>query len=295
MVNAADTAEICRICLDTATSDDELIAPCLCSGSMKYVHRGCLDRWRIEGFGPETFSRCGTCKANFRIEHDYKSALGQTVRYLAGQLGALVSVVGFLSLIFLAISVTGFLLRSALAGEVKLCTGTLLEHFALGAAGICLCAGYAKEESFHWVVDMASGLLGIVEDVYNGAAIVTVTVTDGVSGVIEVGFKWYLTMTFIAAAIMLTAAAITAAVMVLGARTLLCVLVEVSLEIWEEERGATATLNRARRPSREELVRQCRVVNLDSREPPVLHRRVAEALSRLLLTLTIAVLSFLYA
>ncbi|KAG8638187.1 uncharacterized protein LOC110599632 isoform X3 [Manihot esculenta] len=34
----------CRICLDTG--GDDLIAPCHCKGTQKYVHRSCLDNWR---------------------------------------------------------------------------------------------------------------------------------------------------------------------------------------------------------------------------------------------------------
>ncbi|XP_020408990.1 zinc finger, C3HC4 type family protein isoform X2 [Zea mays] len=34
----------CRICLDS--EGDDLIAPCRCKGTQKYVHRSCLDNWR---------------------------------------------------------------------------------------------------------------------------------------------------------------------------------------------------------------------------------------------------------
>ncbi|XP_062218120.1 uncharacterized protein LOC133918311 isoform X3 [Phragmites australis] len=34
----------CRICLDN--EGDDLIAPCRCKGTQKYVHRSCLDNWR---------------------------------------------------------------------------------------------------------------------------------------------------------------------------------------------------------------------------------------------------------
>lgn len=34
----------CRICLDLGGED--LIAPCHCKGTQKYVHRSCLDNWR---------------------------------------------------------------------------------------------------------------------------------------------------------------------------------------------------------------------------------------------------------
>lgn len=33
----------CRICYDT-TSPEKLISPCNCSGSMKYIHKSCLDK-----------------------------------------------------------------------------------------------------------------------------------------------------------------------------------------------------------------------------------------------------------
>ncbi|XP_066317837.1 uncharacterized protein [Miscanthus floridulus] len=52
----------CRICLDN--EGDDLIAPCRCKGTQKYVHRSCLDNWRStkEGFA---FSHCTECRAAF--------------------------------------------------------------------------------------------------------------------------------------------------------------------------------------------------------------------------------------
>ena len=45
----------CRICFDeeeeeeedAASDHDPMIAPCMCKGSSKWVHRTCLDRWRM--------------------------------------------------------------------------------------------------------------------------------------------------------------------------------------------------------------------------------------------------------
>ncbi|KAL3528493.1 hypothetical protein ACH5RR_007815 [Cinchona calisaya] len=53
---------LCRICLDTGGED--LIAPCHCKGTQKYVHRSCLDNWRStkEGFA---FAHCTECRAVF--------------------------------------------------------------------------------------------------------------------------------------------------------------------------------------------------------------------------------------
>ncbi|XP_061357208.1 uncharacterized protein LOC133301571 [Gastrolobium bilobum] len=52
----------CRICLDIGGED--LIAPCHCRGTQKFVHRSCLDNWRStkEGFA---FSHCTECRAVF--------------------------------------------------------------------------------------------------------------------------------------------------------------------------------------------------------------------------------------
>lgn len=54
----------CRICLDVGGND--LIAPCQCRGTQKFVHRGCLDHWRAvkEGFA---FAHCTECRALFRL------------------------------------------------------------------------------------------------------------------------------------------------------------------------------------------------------------------------------------
>lgn len=55
----------CRICLEAGGKD--LIAPCRCRGTQKYVHRSCLDSWRmarVDNFG---FSHCTECRAPFRI------------------------------------------------------------------------------------------------------------------------------------------------------------------------------------------------------------------------------------
>lgn len=60
LVNADQSQ--CRICLDSGGED--LIAPCHCKGTQKYVHRSCLDNWRStkEGFA---FAHCTECRAVF--------------------------------------------------------------------------------------------------------------------------------------------------------------------------------------------------------------------------------------
>lgn len=56
----------CRICLEYGGPD--LIAPCLCKGSGKWVHRRCLDYWRARGQGSRTFTHCPNCHFAYLME-----------------------------------------------------------------------------------------------------------------------------------------------------------------------------------------------------------------------------------
>jgi len=133
-------APICRICLEGHVDEGEsLLAPCLCRGSMKYVHRNCLDHWRINGFDPKTVTHCGTCKAKFRLEESKASALGaegeiwlQILRFLGLRVGTFLAVV-------LAL---GFFPPIALGMEaVRLHSNALLNHVMLGTTSAFLFAG----------------------------------------------------------------------------------------------------------------------------------------------------------
>lgn len=54
----------CRICFDSANSED-MISPCLCRGSSKYVHRECLNLWFNLSDNPNAISNCSECKFNY--------------------------------------------------------------------------------------------------------------------------------------------------------------------------------------------------------------------------------------
>eukprot|EP00439_Symbiodinium_sp_Y106_P078175 s275_g16.t6 len=56
----------CRFCLETG--GDDLIAPCMCKGHSKWVHRRCLDKWRSEGRGVRSFTHCPTCHFAYLME-----------------------------------------------------------------------------------------------------------------------------------------------------------------------------------------------------------------------------------
>ncbi|KAJ0179986.1 hypothetical protein K1T71_004577 [Dendrolimus kikuchii] len=55
------SGDICRICHCESETHNPLLAPCYCSGSLKYVHQSCLQQWLTAS---ETRS-CELCKFNF--------------------------------------------------------------------------------------------------------------------------------------------------------------------------------------------------------------------------------------
>ena len=59
----------CRICFDEAHENGhgELIAPCLCRGSMKYVHRDCLNSWRMSSTRENSFCICEQCNYRYKM------------------------------------------------------------------------------------------------------------------------------------------------------------------------------------------------------------------------------------
>lgn len=59
--------EICRICFGSESSDgNRLVRPCLCNGSVAFMHETCLRHW-VESRA-QTEPTCEICKARLRIE-----------------------------------------------------------------------------------------------------------------------------------------------------------------------------------------------------------------------------------
>lgn len=63
-----------RTC-STDCDDDELIAPCECRGTMRYVHRDCLNQWRSASPRSDSFTRCEQCFASYKFKNTWITAL----------------------------------------------------------------------------------------------------------------------------------------------------------------------------------------------------------------------------
>ena len=76
----------CRICFENyETVDNELIYPCYCSGTSKYVHRECLEKWREANVDNDAYRRCRECHARYKIKYknivEYYFFSNETIDY----------------------------------------------------------------------------------------------------------------------------------------------------------------------------------------------------------------------
>jgi E3 ubiquitin-protein ligase MARCH1/8 len=65
---SSSSAEICRICHCEGETEDPLIAPCYCAGSLRYVHQGCLQQW----IKSSDIRSCELCKFQFMMQSKVK-------------------------------------------------------------------------------------------------------------------------------------------------------------------------------------------------------------------------------
>lgn len=63
-VSTVSIGEMCKICHCGGEANVSLIAPCYCSGSLKYVHQECLQRW----IKSSDIKRCELCKYPFAMQ-----------------------------------------------------------------------------------------------------------------------------------------------------------------------------------------------------------------------------------
>ena len=58
----------CRICFDSDNPED-LISPCLCDGTSKWVHRHCLNEWRETNINKPANTNCMECKYKYNFSY----------------------------------------------------------------------------------------------------------------------------------------------------------------------------------------------------------------------------------
>uniref|UniRef100_A0A1I8ART3 RING-CH-type domain-containing protein n=1 Tax=Steinernema glaseri TaxID=37863 RepID=A0A1I8ART3_9BILA len=105
----------CRICYCSA--DEPLCNPCKCTGTVRYVHQGCLDRW-VELRPSDWNGRCDVCQYKLRYEDHAVSQGAVTWSIYFSALGKYLLSVGSLVLTIVAIFASFLLNMKSIANEV---------------------------------------------------------------------------------------------------------------------------------------------------------------------------------
>jgi hypothetical protein len=85
----------CRICLagedpdEPCGASERLFSPCRCRGTMKYVHRSCLDGWRAHQAGQRAYYRCDQCSFEYRLQRTAVAGLLESLSQHSGSLAVL--------------------------------------------------------------------------------------------------------------------------------------------------------------------------------------------------------------
>ncbi|KAL7713870.1 RING-CH-type domain-containing protein [Entamoeba marina] len=72
-----DGLKYCRLCFSSRNLDD-MISPCACDGPYKYVHRECINAFRVYSHDITYFDKCERCG----VDYTYKHVLGYSIPWL---------------------------------------------------------------------------------------------------------------------------------------------------------------------------------------------------------------------
>jgi hypothetical protein len=102
--------ETCRICLEQEHLYN-LVAPCKCSGTQRYVHPNCLEKWQRtmldklisspETTSPDRVYRCVVCKAAYCVGSRNRLASWGSLLKRVIRSYILITMLGFLVVFFL--------------------------------------------------------------------------------------------------------------------------------------------------------------------------------------------------
>lgn len=83
--SASTSEKQCRICFSGPEEEDalgRLISPCMCAGSMRYVHVSCINAWRGTGANAKAFMECPQCHFRYQIRRTRISGLATSTPIL---------------------------------------------------------------------------------------------------------------------------------------------------------------------------------------------------------------------
>jgi hypothetical protein len=96
----------CRICLEDNFPND-LVHPCLCVGSIAYVHDSCLSQWRAASQNAHSYFMCDQCRFPYKMKRTWSSYLLRSS--LALHLGTACIILSVMLLVSLMLALAEFL------------------------------------------------------------------------------------------------------------------------------------------------------------------------------------------
>ena len=84
-VSNVSLSDICRVCRCEGTSDRPLFHPCICTGSIKFIHQECLVQWLK--YSKKEF--CELCNYRFSFTPIYSPDMPQRIPVLLVMSGLL--------------------------------------------------------------------------------------------------------------------------------------------------------------------------------------------------------------
>lgn len=76
----------CRICLGDEDTHD-LVSPCACKGSMKWVHKRCIQTYRLKHTKRSVF-KCEICNKPYRLRIDHEAETLCAFEHMKNRIGA---------------------------------------------------------------------------------------------------------------------------------------------------------------------------------------------------------------
>ena len=156
----------CRFCHET---EGKLIAPCKCSGSVKWIHPHCLDEWRTLCPKKASFVRCDICNQMYVLDKlDNEAQLKRKYKWLVARdisigVGSLLAILGVCIAVTTIINSVSDPLANYLTGEfwqtacgnilLDLLTGLVMFFAFFGVVGIfiavarCCCCESVSENN----------------------------------------------------------------------------------------------------------------------------------------------------
>ncbi|KAI9065836.1 zf-C3HC4-domain-containing protein [Trametes sanguinea] len=98
MSDGAEDTKQCRICLDGEDPElGRLIRPCLCKGSISYVHVKCLQRWRTTSPSHSAFYACPQCGYHYHFARTRVLGIATNPVVIAALSSLLFTIIVFMS------------------------------------------------------------------------------------------------------------------------------------------------------------------------------------------------------